>query len=94
MNYQEFLTKVIDEGIAAARKDYADQKDKLNGSIAGFEACRDKTPEELKLLLESSQISTKDAYTNQLVNYWWFRCYEAEVEWVCNVVSAMLYNQG
>ena len=27
-------------------------------------------------------------------NYWWFRCFQLEVEWVCNVVSAMLMNEG
>ncbi len=34
------------------------------------------------------------AFHERKDNYWWFRCYQAEVEWVCNVVSAMLMNEG
>ena len=26
--------------------------------------------------------------------YWYARCFALEVEWVCNVVSAMLMNEG
>lgn len=96
MNYQEFLTRIIDDGIAAAKQSYSDprNKDKLAGSIAGFEACRSLTPPDLKLLLESSNTATKDARENNRDRYWWFRCYAAEVEWVCNVVSCMLRNEG
>jgi hypothetical protein len=27
-------------------------------------------------------------------DYWWYRYYELQVEWVCNVLSAILQNQG
>lgn len=95
MNYTEFLTKVVDNGIEAARQSYnrPDQKDKLAGSVAGFQACRDKGPIELKGLLEASAVARADARKNDHDRYWWYRCYEAEVEWVCNVVSCMLINQ-
>jgi hypothetical protein len=94
MTYLEFLSRVIDEGIAAAQHDYAKDERKRSGSIAGFETCRNKTPDELKLLMESASVATRDAYHNDdRKDYWWYRCYELEVEWVCNVVSAMLMNQ-
>lgn len=96
MSYQDFLTRVIDEGIEAAKTDYAGQKenDRLDGSIAGFEACRNKQPNELfEVFKEASEYMNK-AFREQATNYWYFRCYQAEVEWVCNVVSALLYNEG
>lgn len=35
-NWAWFLNRIIDDGIAAAKRDY-DEGDKLNGSVAGFE---------------------------------------------------------
>src|SRR3974390_2587639 len=96
MDYHTFLARVIDDGIAAAKRDYSrpDQLQKLEGSIAGFEACRDLQPRDLRDELESSRVTTQDTYVNMRANYWRDRCYEAEVEWVCNVVSAMLMSAG
>lgn len=97
MEYNEFLKRVIDEGINAVKSDYTKEHDKyrLEGSIAGFEACRNKTPEELLIVWKESQEYVQKSYIdrNEPEKYWWFRCYQLEVEWVCNVVSAMLYNQ-
>lgn len=94
MNYLEFLTRVIDEGIAAAIEDYGADKHKRDGSVAGFEACRNKQPHELDELRRAASVATHDARCRKAQDYWWFRCYELEVEWVCNVVSVMLMNQG
>jgi hypothetical protein len=96
MNYNEFLTRVIDEGIEAATADYTKESEKqqLEGSIAGFNACRDKSPKELVDVWQKASDDMNDAFREQKENYWWFRCYQSEVEWVCNVVSAMLMNQG
>ena len=96
MNYREFLTRVIDEGIEAAKTDYTKEsnKEQLNGSIAGFNACRDKSPEELVEVWQKASNDMNDAFHEQKDNYWWFRCFQSEVEWVCNVVSAMLMNEG
>jgi len=96
MGYTEFLTKVIDEGIEAAKSDYTEESKKLEleGSIAGFEACRNKSPEELIEVWNEASKKMNDAFGEQRDNYWWFRCFQLEVEWVCNVVSAMLMNQG
>lgn len=79
------LTTIIEDGIEAARLDYVDprHKLKLDGSIAGFNACRDKSIEELTSLLHESEKKCR---------YW--RCYHLEVEWTCNVISAALRNQN
>lgn len=102
MNYDEFLTRIIDDGIEAARKDYKrpEQRAKLSGALEGFETCRDKNPEELSVLLKAAQRKTRIARSRVnegeigVDDYWRIRCCEAEIEWVCNVVSAMLVNQG
>jgi hypothetical protein len=97
MTYIEFLEKTINNGIAAAKASYKEeyQKQKLAGSLAGFRECKGRSPQELGELLETCAISVKDAFTNNDEdNYWWYRCYQAEVEFVCNVVSSMLVNSG
>lgn len=93
MNYTEFLTRIINDGIEAAKNDYVGKEDKLKGSIAGFEACRGKNPDELKELLSKAAKDTFHAHMKHIPNYWEIRCFEAEVEWVCNCVSAMLMNE-
>lgn len=94
MTYKEFIERVINEGIEAAKVDYIKPEDqeRLEGSIAGFEACRNKYPFQLVDVLNEANEEMNQAYTERKKNYWWFRCFQAEVEWVCNVVSAMLIN--
>jgi hypothetical protein len=104
VTYEAFLTRVIDDGIEAARRDYADKPEKLRGAVAGFEACRGKSPVELKVLLDRTHMASHDLSAQAfalgpgrgeaLKEFWETRCYEAEVEWVCNCVSAMLMNEG
>jgi len=94
--------RVIDEGIEAVRRDYtrADQKEKLEGSVAGFEGCRGLDQNELADLLTTARgwankralRAYDDAEAGR--SYWWHRCFELEVEWVCNVLSAALMNSG
>lgn len=98
MNYVEFLNGVIDGGIAAATRDYSKphQQSVLEGSVAGFEACRNLAPHQLKELL----VNMRDAYSRacgdraEVDAYWRLRGIAAEIEWVCNCVSAMLVNEG
>lgn len=100
MDFQKYLNRVIDDGIEAAREDYTrpKQKQKLDGSIAGFEACRSvrmsHIHQDLSELLDTARTATRDAMGQNREKYLWFRCYEAEVEWVCNCVSAVLLNEG
>ena len=96
MNYQELIEKIVEKGIKAAKRDYTqkDQKSILKGSIAGFKACLGKTITELSDLLEKAQ---KDSYLGDHKNideHWYKRGYSLEIEWVCNVVSVVLYNEG
>jgi hypothetical protein len=97
MRYEDFLARVIDEGIADARRSYGTDRDadKRAGAVAGFEACRGKTPPELAALAVSARRVAADTFrdgaTHGLVTpEWYVRCFELEVEWVCNVVSAAL----
>jgi hypothetical protein len=97
MTHDQLVTAVIDGGVAGVRRDYSrpEQARELAGSVAGFEACRGKSVPELADLLGAARIATEDARkSSHGADYWWFRCYEAEVEWVCNVVSASLLNAG
>lgn len=94
MEYFDFLKRVIDDGIEAATRDYTEsnQLNKLEGSIAGFESCRDKSPEELLEVYKEGAEYVNQSYREKegVDRYWWFRTYLSEIEWVCNVVSATL----
>ena len=103
MTYEDFLTKVIDDGIAEARKSYAkpEQAHKLEGSIAGFQACRGKSPSAIRALLEKANeeawvemdVAVDEGAKDDgpaLERYWCLRCKALEIEWVANVVSAGL----
>ena len=100
LSYDAFLTRIIDDGIAAAEKDYALDQNKREGSVAGFEVCRGKTPEQLAAILRNASARTTEAAVTArenggwMENYWRIRCFEIEIEWVANVVSAMLQNEG
>jgi len=96
MDYFEFLDKVINEGITSATLDYTEEseKEKLDGSVAGFNACRKKTPEELILVWQEANNKANESFLDEMNNYWYYNCFKLEVEWVCNVVSALLINEG
>lgn len=94
MDFDAFLARVVDDGIVAARADYAQDPDKRTGAVAGFEACRGLDGEALKALYAAAQNTQVEAFRIQHARYWLFRCFAAEVEWVCNVVSAALANVG
>lgn len=94
MDYDKFLNRLIDEGLVAAQDEYKHQPEHLNGAVAGFEACRGRRPHDLASLLAMAREETAQAYWRQDAGYWRSRCYEAEVEYVCNCVSAMQVIQG
>ena len=96
MDLAQFIERVINDGIEAVRADYKEprQKQKLEGSILGFERCRRKNHQELMALLREAQEATRKAYIEQVESYWFIRCQELEIEWVCNCVSAVLVHQG
>ena len=100
MTLGEALEKVIDEGIEAARIDYATDKAKREGSVEGFQACRGKSTVELGDILHNARLRSRELFVmvggGEIADeeYWKIRCFELEVEWVCNVMSAILMNQG
>lgn len=96
MTLPEFQEIAIDRGIAASRLSYSrpDQKRQRDGARAGFMACRGKSPQELRLLLDAAEIATADAWRESRPDTWWYICYAAEVGWICNVISVELMRQG
>lgn len=99
MNSAEFLEATINNGIADAKRDYSNPNNsthpaKLKGAVAGFEACRGKNPVELGALLGEAHERVMQAHRECAADYWGHRCFEAEVEWVCNAYSAWLWSGG
>lgn len=92
MNWDDFVNQIVERGIQAVKRDYTrpDQKSLLDGSIAGFEACRDKSAVELAKILSD----LRGPHGVNQSDIWYSRGFNNEVEWVCNVVSAALFNQG
>lgn len=90
MDYATFLAKVIKDGIEAAERDYSTSPVKLKGAVAGFKACESMSPWEIGVLLSESRKATLAASGSKAENYWEIRCFELEVEWVANVISAAL----
>jgi hypothetical protein len=94
MTLKALLDRIADDGIKACSENYKNNPKKRDGAIAGFNACRDKTIFELRQQLHIAANAADVARAVDRENYWYLRCFEAEIEWVCNVVSACLQNQG
>lgn len=98
ITYEQFLSRVIEDGIAAANADYRDRLPERRGSVCGFEACRGKSPAELAEALEMAQQAVAALIRREsefgTSTYWYYRCMQLEIEWVCNVVSAALTNEN
>jgi len=95
----------IEDGLVACRYSYRapGQESKLAGAVAGFEACRRMLEfcGNLGQLLPQFQGLIRDAAAERAAltggdpgKYWEARCKEAEIEWVANVLSAVLQNMG
>lgn len=108
MTYEQFLNRILDDGIAEVKECYKEDKDfnhaKREGAIAGFHACRGLSPIQLIALWETShQLATAAMMNaNELDNerndalpeHWRRRYFELQVEWVCNVVSVAQVQHG
>ena len=100
MQYLNALDAIINRGIAGVKESYRDEPHKRDGSLEGFEACRNKTPQELLAILNTAGDKTKQARQDQhdgkisMQDYWKIRHAEVQIEWVCNCVSVILCNQG
>ena len=94
MENDAFLSRIIDDGIAAAKVSYVHKPLHLEGAIDGFTSCRGKTASELRALLDAANKEALAARTRYGEQYWFYRCRALEIEWVCNCLSAALHNQG
>jgi hypothetical protein len=94
MDYVTFLTKIIEEGTNAVRRSYIGQPMKLEGSLQGFEICRDKSPNEIASLLEKARKNTKEARHDISPAYWKVRHIELQIEWVANCISAAYFQSN
>jgi hypothetical protein len=104
--YDQLLDRVISDGIAEVREEYADPKvhHKRDGAIEGFETCRGKTPSDLvalwfaaeqraeQLLRErhETDIALTDNSDGDAHDYWRQRYKAMQIEWVLNVLSVGL----
>jgi len=94
MEFDAFVNRIIDEGISAARESYRDRPVHLEGAVAGFECCRGRDVPGLRAALQVAREEKTAARLRTDPKYWMYACFAAEVEWVCNCVSAALLNQG
>ena len=98
MNYEQFIQEVVKRGIEAVKRDYKlpERKAIRKGSIAGFKACLGKNPIQLSNLLKNAHAKTRKLMLEDRKNpdkYLEATGFEFEVEWVCNCVSCLLYNE-
>lgn len=94
IEFEEFLVLVIEDGIEAARHDYPlpRQRLKLDGANRGFEDCRGRNINALCELLKEARDTVRQKRKQDASDFWYWRCREAEIYWVCNVLSAALYS--
>lgn len=94
--FNELLNRIIFLGKQAATQDYTKPEDahKLRGSLAGFEACRNKSPSEIAALLAEADRDVTSSLDSPSEVYWEKVCRLAEIEWTANVLSAALANEG
>jgi hypothetical protein len=90
------LNFIVDDGIEAARHDYAKPQDTLKreGAIAGFEECRNREPAQIAALLVEANERANQAIREDDPRYWFWRCRAAEIGWVVNVLSNIMAAQG
>lgn len=90
--YFLILNQTIESGIFQAKQSYyrIDDFHKLEGSIAGFEACRNCSLQQISDLIKESNDYVQEARLKNLDNYWFFRCYNAEVYFVYKKLELLL----
>lgn len=96
MDRNELLNAVIDDGIEECRHTYLrpDQRDKLQGALEGFEACRGKSDEELLETLQRYDALVRAKMEQRAGDYWRHRMAMLQVEWTLNVLSAAAHAHG
>ncbi len=84
-----FLDRIVDDGIKAAVADYGEGP-KLDGSVAGFLFCRDKTVEDIVAEWIATHEKLRHLIDGPSDEYWYWNCYQLELEWVLNCLSVAL----
>jgi hypothetical protein len=98
VTYEEFLVRVVEDGLLSIEADESLQAHPkwMAGARQGFEACRGKTAVELAALLAETLRDVLNATTQHyqdLDDYWHDRYRAAQVEWVAMCVSAGVANE-
>ena len=96
-NIKQFINEVVKDGLESIRTNshtHFDHKDRKEGAIAGFEACMDiETVEMLREVLYAATEKQQEAFKTKSDDYWWFRYFTLQVEWVANCLSVLLMQQ-
>lgn len=92
MTIEQLLDETIRRGIEGAKRDYnrPDNADKLRGSLAGFERARQLpiTYEHFEAEIMKLEGKLRDMMRNNIrEGYWERRCYQAEIQWVFEVLK-------
>lgn len=90
IKYASFLETVIDQSLIAAMSTYNTEAHKSDGAVAGLEACRGLSPEQIKAVWQEASRKTMHMLDETPELYWFWFSYSAEVEWVLNCLSAFL----
>lgn len=96
MTYKDLLDRIISDGIAEVRAAYAAPEDhhKRDGAIEGFEACRGKSPTDLVAMWSEAEKYEEQLVRGDAKDYWRQRYKSLQLEFVLNVVSVGLVNDG
>lgn len=94
MKLSELQDKAIESAMRSAHAMYKDEPDKFAGCVAGLTECRGKSPEQLGVVLVGANTALSLAYAKQDRRYWEVAMFHAEVEGICDVMSAALKGMG
>ena len=97
MTREELLDAIIDDGIEECRHTYLrpDQREKLEGCLEGFDACRGGSDQALLALLAARTAEVHDMMEARIMkDYWRKRCAVLQIAWTLNVLSAAAYAHG
>jgi hypothetical protein len=97
--YADPKRTIDDDIITEGSPHYIEPKDvhRLAGALAGFEACRGKSLSELAAIYAQADQACVESRRVDIESnnaYWEKRYATLQIEWICNVVSAGLINNG
>lgn len=105
MTFEEFKTRVIEDGLAEVREVYAGDDTKREGAVEGFEiARRVETREGFEATLQERSLrehelrcayydQPRDERDDDLSDYWRYRWATLQVEWVYRTLLVAFWAQ-